>query len=586
MTLYDAAGRPLQLGDRLGSGGEGEVHRLRDRPEKAAKIFHARRLTPELGGKLQVMRDRRPQDPNWSTRRHRSFAWVEELVYCDPRRGACAGYVMPAIDLDLFRQSHCVYDTPDRIRRFGGEFTWRHLLAAAFNLAASMAALHAEGHRVGDVRETNVLVGPNALVTLVDCDSFEVHGDGGRVFPTRVGTAEYLPPELQGADLATAGDRLHADRFGLAVLLFQFLMLGAHPFQAVGRAVDQAPSTDAKIRLGLFPHGSGRRDLQAPDYSPPWEILAPRLRALFRRAFVDGHERPERRPAAEEWVTALNAAGAELRSCRRNPFHRFGAHLRSCPWCRLSRHGRDPFPAVPRLGAQKQEPAARPAAGAAERRAWLQSHAELALADGALTPMEQAFLRSLGSQLGVAAPEVAAVVAAAERQPARQVKVAAGRPSPRSYAALLPWLLIAAVLGFEWPVAAPVLVALVVLPLLAIAGEAQARLAAGEHRGLLVAGAIPRALQIVLRSIEHEVPALLTAAALAVVAVQVRRPLAANAAGAAATLAIAGWAAWSALAAPEDPYFAAVRRSTRALTGAAAGISARRGGQRDSGHHR
>lgn len=576
MTLYDSAGRPLELGERLGGGGEGEVHLLRDHPDRAAKVFHARRMTPELTRKLQVMRDRRPSDPNWSTRRHRSFAWVEELIWCDPRRAACAGYVMPAVDLDLFRQSHCVYDTPDRVRRFGSEFTWRHLLAAAFNLAASMAALHAEGHRIGDVRETNVLVAPNALVTLVDCDSFEVHGGGGQVFPTRVGTAEYLPPELQGADLSAAGDRLTADRFGLAVLVFQFLMLGAHPFQAVGKAVDAAPSTDGKIRLGLFPHGSSRRDLRPPEFAPPWEILPPAVRGLFQRAFVAGHGRADRRPAAEEWVAALNEAGAGLRTCRSNPHHRFAAHLRACPWCRMGRRGADPFPAVPRLGAQRPEAAAAAGPTPAERRAWLRSHADLAAADAPLAPAERAFLKRLGGQLGLPAREVGELMAAATAQP----NIRSAPPVPRTVSfrpllGLAPWLAVAGGIGFAWPVAGPALLVLMVLPALAVSGEAQIRIAGGEHRLLLALGAAPRVLQIVLRSLEQEVPALLVAAVLGVLGLQSRLPDAGRAAGAAGTVVIAAWAGWRALRAPDDPYFAAVRRSVQTLAGWAGNILSR-----------
>lgn len=553
MTLYDSSGRSLALGERLGGGGEGEVHRLGDRPDRAVKVFHPRRMTVELARKLQVMRDRRPEDPNWSTRRHRSFAWVEDLAYGDPQRRACAGYVMPAVDLDLFRQAHCSYDSQDRVRRFGGEFTWRHLLAAAFNLASCVAALHAEGHRVGDVRETNVLVAPNALVTLVDCDSFEVHGPRGEVFPTRVGTLEYLPPELQGVDLGSSGDRLAADRFGLAVLIFQFLMLGAHPFQARGRAVDSVPSTDGKIKLGLFPYGSGRRDLRPPEFAPPWAIVPPELRALFRRAFVDGHSRPERRPAAADWAAALDRAGGALRTCRSNPHHRFGAHLRSCPWCRLRP---DPFPALPRLGAQVPQPAAGPGPTPAERRFWLRSHVELAEADGELTAAEQAYLGKLGDHLGLRSRDVAAVLAE-PRPPAPKAEPARGRRERlREVAIVAPLVLVAAGAGFAAPLAAPVILALLVLPALALAAERPSWVVAG-----------PRALQLVFRTLEHLVPALLPAAALLLTTtLLLHLPLLQRGAGALSAGLLTGWAGFGG-----GEHFEAVRRTAAAIASRAQG---------------
>ena len=554
MNLYDGAGRPLVIGDRLGGGGEGEVFRLRGRPDRAVKVFHPRRMTSELARKLQVMLDRRPEDPNWSTRRHRSFAWVEELAYGDPGRRECAGYVMPAVDLDLFRQAHCSYDTADRVRRFGGEFTWRHLVAAAFNLASCVAALHAEGHRIGDVRETNVLVAPNALVTLVDCDSFEVHGAGGEVFPTRVGTLEYLPPELQGSDLGRAGDRLHADRFGLAVLVFQFLMLGAHPFQARGAAVEAVPATEGKIRLGLFPYEGSRRDLRPPDFAPSWTIVPPALRALFRRAFVAGHASPDRRPAAAEWVAALDAAGAGLKTCRSNPHHRFGAHLRGCPWCRARA---DPFPALPRLGAQLPQPAAGGGPSPAERRFWLRTHIELAEADGELTASEQAYLGKLGAHLGLRSREVAALLAE-PRQPApKEPPASVRRDRWRPVAAAAPLGLVAAAAGFAEPLVAPAVIGLVLIPALALADERPSWLLA-----------VPRAAQLVFRTLEHLVPVLLPAVAvLAVTTFLVHVALLQRGAGALGAAWFAGWAALG-----DDPHFAAVRRSAvrlRSLVGRA-----------------
>jgi serine/threonine protein kinase len=558
VTLYDSAGRPLPTAERLGGGGEGEVYRLRDQRERAVKVFHAKRMTPELARKLRVMRDRRPDDPNWSTRRHRSFAWVEELAFADPGARAVAGYVMPAVDLDLFRQAHCSYDTADRIRRFGGEFTWRHLLAAAFNLATAVAALHAEGHRIGDVRETNVLVAPNALVTLVDCDSFEVHGAGGEVYPTRVGTLEYLPPELHGIDLASAGDRLHADRFGLAVLLFQLLMLGAHPFQARGGAVDAAPSTDAKIRLGLFAYEGGRRDLRPPDFAPPWKVVPPRLRALFVRAFVDGHGRPERRPSAEAWVRELDAAGRSLRTCGSNPHHRFAPHLRRCPWCAVRP---DPFPALPRLGAQAPQTPAGAGPTPAERRFWLRSHVELAEADGELTRAEHAYLGKLGAHIGLRSQDVAAVLA----EPRPKPSAAGSEPRRRvrfgTAASLAPLTLLAAAAGYAEPLIAPAAITAGALPALALAAE-RPRWAA----------AAPRLLQLVFHTLEVLVPLLLPVAAIMLAStLALHVAVAQHVAGAVSAAAIVAWAGLS-----DDEHFAAVRRAVAALVSFATTTAAHR----------
>lgn len=345
IEVFDEAGARLVLRGPGRSGGEGTVYGIDGTAVHVAKIYHPGRATAELHEKIRAMAAAQPDDPAWSSRRHRSIAWVERVLYHDAARTDFAGFVMPAVD-PVFAEAHRSYDPADRVARFGGAYTWRHLLTAATNLASSVAAIHDEGHRVGDLRETNVLVGPNALITLIDCDSFQIRDrSSGRVFHTRVGTADYLPPELQGADFRRDHDRTHADGFALGVLLFRFLMEGVHPYQAVGRAVDGAPSTEAKIRKGLFPYARRAR-VEPPPFAPPFEILPPSLRALFVRCFVEGHRHPKRRPTPAEWFAALSAEAKRARRCKANPHHAFGRHLRQCPWCRIARErGVDPYPA-------------------------------------------------------------------------------------------------------------------------------------------------------------------------------------------------------------------------------------------------
>ena len=115
------------------------------------------------------------------------------------------------------------------------QFDRRYLLRTARNLAAALSALHSSGYVAGDLNESNVLVTPTALVTLIDTDSFQVREDrewksGASLCP--VGKPEYTPPELQGKPLSEVMRLPDHDAFGLAVLIFQLLMEGSHPFRA------------------------------------------------------------------------------------------------------------------------------------------------------------------------------------------------------------------------------------------------------------------------------------------------------------------------------------------------------------------
>ena len=86
---------------------------------------------------------------------------------------------------------------------------------------------------VGDVNSNNVVVHRDATTHLIDCDSFQIPGAGGALHRCTVGVAEYQPPEFQGKDLSRLDRLPQHDLFGLAVMIFQLLFVGKHPFAGV-----------------------------------------------------------------------------------------------------------------------------------------------------------------------------------------------------------------------------------------------------------------------------------------------------------------------------------------------------------------
>lgn len=401
-AVFDAEARALHLLPGGRAGGEGTVSRIPGDPHRCAKIYHPDQLTRERAEKIRAMVENPPDDPTFEARGHRSLAWPEVTLYHDARRTQFAGFLMPLLDTRVFQASHTYYDPEDRLRRFGGGFTFRHLITVASNLASAVTAVHERGHRVGDLRETNLFVSPTALVTVLDCDSMQVRdGRSGEIFFARVGTGEYLPPELQGADFGRVDhDRTGSDRFALAVLVFKLLLNGVHPFQSRGPAVDDAPSTEAKIKKGLFPYAAGVRGATPPGYALPFGLLAPRLQELCLRCFVGGRGSAAARPAPGDWLEGLEEARSALVQCPRNPNHAFSNHLSACPWCHLAaRTGKDHFPPPVPERSSASDPIA-------QRLACLQAFIEVALADGVIEPDERRFLERKAAELGIAAGEL------------------------------------------------------------------------------------------------------------------------------------------------------------------------------------
>jgi hypothetical protein len=325
----------LDAGLEIGAGGEAVVYEVPGDPALVAKVYH--QPTIERARKLTLMLANPPRMPAGT-----SIAWPADLLL---GASGFAGFVMPRAEGPRLFEFY----NPVTRRATAAAFHFGMLHRAGRNLAAAFHALHAAGYVVGDVNESNILVHPaSASVTLVDADSFQVpDADAGTVFRSRVGKAEFTPPELQGVSFTDVDRAPEHDRFGLAVLLFLALMEGTHPF-----AVRMQPGADAlpveeRIRRGLFPHALEDDDCHPPRLSPPFGALHPELRALFVRAFVEGHADPGARPTAAEWCQALEAAEAALGECGSNALHRHAPHLEACPWCERTAllGGRDPFPA-------------------------------------------------------------------------------------------------------------------------------------------------------------------------------------------------------------------------------------------------
>lgn len=328
MKVYDAQGKPVVTGEVVGRGGEATVYRVNGRASLLAKIYEPAPRT-NYPDKLRWMVSHPPQNPTRSLS-HPSLAWPAGLLLDSQRR--LVGYMMPHIQsavpiLDVFN--------PRRRAAILPRFDRRYLHRSARNLAAALGALHSCGYVAGDLNESNVLVTPSALVTLIDTDSYQVREmRAGRlvVHYCPVGKLEYTPPELHGKSLDRVVRLPDHDAFALAVLIFQLLMEGNHPFRAQWLASGDPPPVEARIALGAFPYvASPAHPVQPPKNGPDLHLLHPDLSELVRRCFVDGHRQPQQRPSPAAWERALAAAEKALRVCSKG--HHYSNHLPGCPVC-------------------------------------------------------------------------------------------------------------------------------------------------------------------------------------------------------------------------------------------------------------
>ncbi|UUX92054.1 helix-hairpin-helix domain-containing protein [Methanoplanus endosymbiosus] len=338
--VYDRTGVKYTLIHPPKKGGEGEVFKLSENPALCAKIYYRNIITEEIRDKITSMTDNPPAcdltEHNKNTR-SASIAWPVSELYKYPGRKDFCGFLMPVIDTELFREAHMYYDPQDRNKYLSGSFTWKYLLTTAYNIAYTVSAIHRSGHCIGDMSGSNILVARTAAISIIDCDSFQIENKKtGKKYFTKVATGDYLAPELMGINFRTENiDRYYSDLFSLSILIFKFLMNGVHPFQARGKGVEDYPTTEHKIKNGIFPYLRNVRQIYPPLYAPPYAILSPEIRALFERCFVKGIDKPYMRPDADEWVTVLQDELSGLKQCDNNPNHWHSGHLQICPWCEI-----------------------------------------------------------------------------------------------------------------------------------------------------------------------------------------------------------------------------------------------------------
>jgi DNA-binding helix-hairpin-helix protein with protein kinase domain len=291
-----------------------------------------------------------------------AIAWPIARLLEVGGEGRVIGYLMPRIE-----NAHLIWEVynPAARREIRPHFHHGSLLRTARNLAAVVRTLHECGYVLGDLNESNVLVTSQALVTLIDVDSFQVPG-GDRLYRCRVGRPDYTPPELQGASFADVDRLPQHDAFALATLIFQLLMQGVHPFAGTSEMGGEADSLSARIAAGCWPYAWQRASMLRPSpLAPPWFVLPPSVQELFHQCFEDAHNEPDLRPTAAHWQHALEEAEHELTSCGHNPQHVFHRGLDCCPWCELVRQrGRDAFPmlgvtrpAHPQIPTTRMQPA-------------------------------------------------------------------------------------------------------------------------------------------------------------------------------------------------------------------------------------
>jgi len=324
---YNLPPKPLK------AGGEGEIYDIIGQSSSVAKIYKPGKVNPEKERKLIRMINFPPDKSALS-----QIAWPQDVLY--DNAGKFVGFVMPKMKIN--EDLNVIYEYGSSAKY--PNMQWENRIIIAKNLCVVLHYIHEIGYVCGDLNPKNISVDPKTgFVVFLDTDSYHIE-DGNKIYRCDVGMPEYLPAEIQkkmrgGSNLATASlptFSVDTDNFALAIHIFQLLMNGVHPFACAiipSQSSVTFPQPSDNIERGEFPFMQSIPGISIPVFAPKITILPQDIQDLFKRTFIDGHNSPSVRPKPEEWHTALESLGHNLKTCKKVSHHQYYENLKSCPWC-------------------------------------------------------------------------------------------------------------------------------------------------------------------------------------------------------------------------------------------------------------
>lgn len=321
-VVQTSVGNTLRLGQQLGKGGEGAVFGIIDNADLAAKIYWPGKAA-ERHEKIRAM-----IAAGW----HKSspfIAFPADTLFAP--KGEFVGFLMRKVG--RHKPVHQLYSPASRKTEFV-EAGFPFLVQAALNIARAIVKAHSTGCVIGDVNHSGILVSNEATTTLIDSDSFQITTPA-RTFLCQVGVPEFTPPELQGKRFDRIKRTPNHDAFGLAVLIFQLLFMGRHPFLGRFTGTGEMPPQRAivEFRFAYSQHTTTTK-MEPPPNAPLLNDFPEYISNAFEKSFgregVNGS-----RPTAAEWVSLLERLRSELTICASNRAHHYYKGAPNCPWCRM-----------------------------------------------------------------------------------------------------------------------------------------------------------------------------------------------------------------------------------------------------------
>jgi serine/threonine protein kinase len=286
--------------EKIGEGATALVYKVNYKNQTwAAKIFKDGQKIN--AAKIQAMLEHQPDDLsiNLDGKDFIQYTWVKYVIKNGV--GKVVGFMMPYVDHDETYSLDTFYDPvlSKRLKPFELALTLR--IQLAINLCELIENLHKNKNYFIDIKPQNIKVyKKNHKVVLLDCDGYSINNTNGAPlrYEADLISTDYIAPEVTRDNLKPSSLGLQQDLYGLAVILFQLLNRGTHPFQGITTDKNITASTnDERAALGLYAYGLKENWKVKPRAQSVHNFLLDETRVLFDKSFET-----QNRTTAQEWV--------------------------------------------------------------------------------------------------------------------------------------------------------------------------------------------------------------------------------------------------------------------------------------------
>ena len=292
----------IYLTERIAGGGAADIFKIKEFSDEVAKIYKSSQDLRSYEKKVRMMIDFNPCLPDFvdplSKKKYPLAAWPRALII---KRGF-KGFTMPKINLNESTTMQRLLQSSMRRHHGLNQALW-YRLAVARNLCALISTLNKMHYYIIDLKPLNLQVyKKNGNIVLLDCDGISMMNKSQGFTGTQV-TPDYTAPENFGKKAANFDEIKcqRQERFALAVIIFQLLNNGLHPFSFLVKNSKYAGDILENIKDRRYVYDRKKHKWGSPNPQSIHESFTDELRDLFDSAFTSID-----RPSPHDWFLELD----------------------------------------------------------------------------------------------------------------------------------------------------------------------------------------------------------------------------------------------------------------------------------------